>query len=255
MPPEKKTDAKTYEWHDVHQAFQSPTELRGKLLETFQDKLPNTLDFQVGYLTRRGNSKRWIEQEADLISMYSQFEQGDTITIFCDGKSMAKVDQTPSRKRKRASDDIAPDHEEEVKRVADELNDMHGEQWNRRQYLLWARMFVNKQWTSLDEEPDIPLFRGGIKTPRKKETLTDAILTFAKAITSQPQSTPSTQARNSPSVPVSTGVSPASKAKLSSTYITQLRELQQLRESGVLSEDEFLEQKKFALDSIRKMNK
>ena len=234
----------------MHQMFQSPTELRVKLLETFKEKLPNSTDFQVGYLTKRG--KRWIEQEADLMSMYSQFEQGDTITIFCDGKSTT---QAPSRKRKHVSDDTASDHEEEVKRVADELNDMHGEQWNRKQYLLWARMYVNKQCRSLEEEPDIPLFRGGLKTPRKKETLTDAILTFAKAITPQPLSTPapcSTQAVNSP---VSTGVSPASKAKLSSSYITQLRELQQLREGGVLSEEEFQEQKKFALDSILKMNK
>ena len=150
----------------MHQLFQSPTELRGKLLETFKEKLPNSFDFQV---TKRGNSKRWIEQEADLMSMYGQFEQGDTITIFCDGKSTTQVERTPSRKRKRASDDTASDHEEEVKRVANELNDMHGEEWNRKQYLLWARMYVNKQWSSLEEEPDIPLFRGGLKTPQKKK--------------------------------------------------------------------------------------
>ena len=52
----------------------------------FQGESPSG-DFPVGYITKRGNSKRWIEQPADLSSMYRQFESGDTITFFCDGKA------------------------------------------------------------------------------------------------------------------------------------------------------------------------
>ena len=72
--------------------------------------------------------------------MYSQFEPGDTITIFCEGKRNDDTNQTPnSRKRKRADSSVSVnDHEEEVKRVAKELNDKHGERWNQKQYLLWA---------------------------------------------------------------------------------------------------------------------
>ena len=51
-------------------------------MDTFTGKLPSTYDFQIGYLTKKGSSKRWIEQEADLLSMYAQFDQCDTITIF-----------------------------------------------------------------------------------------------------------------------------------------------------------------------------
>ena len=56
---------------------------------------------------------------------------------------------------------------------------------------------------------------------------------------------------HTPQSPLPSGVSPASKAKLSSAYISQLRELQELRESGVLSEEEFQEQKMFALNNTR----
>ena len=83
IPPDKKSDAKNYEWHNVHESFSSPTDLRGKLMDTFKGKLLSTYDFQIGYLTKRGSSKWCIEQEADLISMYTH---SDTITIFCDGK-------------------------------------------------------------------------------------------------------------------------------------------------------------------------
>ena len=111
---------------------------------------------------------------------------------------------------------------------------------------------VNNQWSSLDNEPDIPLLRGGLKTAHKKETLSKVIAgaatAFAKALTPQRMSPPKKQSS------VQTSVSPASKAKLSGAYISQLRELQ-LRESGVLDEDEFQEQKRFALDDIRGMNK
>ena len=245
----------------MHESFLSPTELKGKLMDTFKGKLPSTYDFQIGYFTKKGNSKRWIEQEADLVSMYGQFENSDTITIFCDGKQKEAVGQ--ARKRKRTTDDdagSASDHEEKVRHVAEQLSEKHGDKWDQKQYLLWARMYVNKQWKSLDEEPDIPLLRGGLKKVPRKESISDAItgaaIAFAKALTPQntPTPTPTKQSSGTHS-PLPTGVSPASKAKLSSTYISQLRELQELRESGVLSEEEFQEQKMFALNNIRGMNK
>lgn len=65
----------------MHDSFSSPTELKGKLMDTFTGKLPSPYDFQIGYLTKKGSSKWWIEQDADL-SMYAQFDQCDTITIF-----------------------------------------------------------------------------------------------------------------------------------------------------------------------------
>ena len=53
-----------------------------------------------------------------------------------------------------------------------------------------------------------------------------------------------------PCQPLPSGVSPASKARLSYAYIFLLRELQELRESRVLSKEEFQEQKVFALNDV-----
>ena len=85
----------------MHDSFSSPTNLKGKLMDTFMGKLPSTYDLQIGNLTKKGSSKRWIEQEADL-SMYAQFDQCDRITIFCDGKQETAAN---ARKRKRVADD------------------------------------------------------------------------------------------------------------------------------------------------------
>ena len=54
---------------------------------------------------------------------------------------------------------------------------------------------------------------------------------------------------------VNTSVSPSSKVRLSGQYIEQLKFLQELRESAVLSEEEFEEQKTFAVQNICGLNK
>ena len=131
---EKKSDSKTYKWHGVTETFSSPIQLKERLVDDFKDKLPG--EFDVGYVAKRGNAKRWIHQAADLTSMCKQLGTSDTITRFAEGL----------------------------------------------------------------------------------------------------------------------GVSPSSKATLTSNYISQLKSLQELREIGVLSDEEFAEQKRFALDNIRKLN-
>ena len=47
-------------------------------------------------ITKCGNSRHWIEQAADLNSVYRQFESGDTITFLCDGK----LEKSGENKRK-----------------------------------------------------------------------------------------------------------------------------------------------------------
>lgn len=96
-----------------------------------------------------------------------------------------------ARKRKRLADDSitsASDHEE-LKRVTEQLGEKHGDLWDRKQYLLWAWMYVNNQWKSLDEEPDIPLLCGGLNKILRKESFSDAItgaaIAFAKTLTAQ----------------------------------------------------------------------
>ena len=252
IPQEKKSDSKTYEWHGVTETFSSPIQLKERLVDDFKDKLPG--EFDVGYVAKRGNAKRWIHQAADLTSMYKQLGTSDTITLFAEGLQTC----SSGGKRKRKADDGPSgtiNHEDEVESVATKLQTMHGDKYNPQQLKLWARMIVNKQHKNFEEPPDIPIITGGIKKPRKNsDSMSEVICNAAVAITqaltpskSSPHPLPSQKGSL-------IGVSPSSKATLTSNYISQLKSLQELREMGVLSDEEFAEQKRFALDNIRKLN-
>lgn len=167
IPQEKKSDAKTFEWHNVHDVFTSPAALRFKLIDSFKAKVPATNNFEIiDYIAKRGNGKQWIEDKADLASMYKHMESCETITLFCEGRSESTAHASTGSKRKRKSQgDEATgcdrlDHEDEVKRLELDRADKHGTEYNDKQLKLWAQMVVNKQHDDLDEPPNIPLITG-----------------------------------------------------------------------------------------------
>ena len=51
----------------------------------------------------------------------------------------------------------------------------------------------------------------------------------------------------------SIGLSPMKKAELRSTYLKQLGELRQLRDNGILTEEEYEEQREDQIDSMRNL--
>ncbi len=185
--------------------------------------------------------------------MYAQFERSKGITLFCEGRAESPNTQPTGRKRKSSYDD----HEEDVDRLSIELAEKHEGKYNERQLRLWARMIANHQHDDMEKPPNIPIITGGVqvKRPARKEILTDALSSIAtaltKALTPKSQTSPPTTPKSGSKAP---GVSPVSKAKISSQYISQLKSIQDLRECGVLSETEFEEQKRYALNSIRSLH-
>ena len=260
--PQKKSDAKIFEWHDMQERFNSLTVLKRKLKESFNKQLPFE-DFEVGYIAKKGNRKRWIIGKDDLVSMYKQAEH-DAITLFCE---VCPTDPSTTGTRKRRSGDSSTcsnyaEHEQEVKRIALDLSDQHGNRYNERQFRLWASMIVNGQHSDHDKPPNIPLLTGGgAKKMPKKDSLTEAITNaataFASVMNNSQKTTPTkvsdipNSVNNKSPEPSSLTVSPRSKAQLSGLYIAQLKDLQSLLESGVLTVDEFKEQKEIALQNIR----
>ena len=95
--------------------------------------------------------------------MYRKFKSGDTVTLFCDGKSGENKRKRKSTTADDTSDSTHGDHEQQIKKIALELADMHGEKYNDNQFRLWARMMVNKQHDNMDHPPNIPLITGGVK--------------------------------------------------------------------------------------------
>ena len=97
-------------WHDAREAFDSPRALRLKLMESFPNDLPDHINFQLGYFEGRGSTKRWIVESPDLQSMYSDFEAGAKITLWCEGNPVTSNDTESSsaKEAKQSATDGEP---------------------------------------------------------------------------------------------------------------------------------------------------
>ncbi len=270
--PAKRSDYVTRTWHGVTDVFDSPTAIRQKLKESFPDKL--SADFQIGYIEKRCNSKRWIEEPADCKAMYDSYRKGDKITLWCVSIQDTDSDAQPAkgRKRKKRDEDKQTSkrdvHESEVDKVFHELRSKHGDDYTGPQYRVWSRMIVNKIHDSLEEPPNIPIITGEIPRGKRKKTcssdsISEALIGAAAAVTKylatdgsgNQTPSPSTPPRKSSNRIQAVGVSPLSKAKLSDQYITQLQRLQSLLDNNVLTPEEFAEQKTYTLTNLRSLNR
>ena len=63
----------------IHEKFEHATELKTKLVASFEDKLPPLSGLEYDYLHK--GSKRWIENDQDLEAMYKLFTSGDVFFI------------------------------------------------------------------------------------------------------------------------------------------------------------------------------
>ena len=125
--------------------FESVAELKLKLMDDFQEFVPSTPQFQVGYI--EGSSKQhWIISREDLDTMYESASDRE-VMIWCDKKSSEAQDHQGTRKRK-SSEDGAPapkasksgEHKEELLRIVDQLMDKHANKYSIPQYRLWAKL-------------------------------------------------------------------------------------------------------------------
>ena len=68
--PNKKSDVAVFYLNDFNGAFDSVTSLRVKLIETFKERDPSTLDFNVGYYEGSQQAKIWLVTTDDLKTFY-----------------------------------------------------------------------------------------------------------------------------------------------------------------------------------------
>lgn len=177
--------------------------------------------------------------------MYKLFSTNDEITLWCEGR--LPPDQPTKGGRKRKADELEQSTKtDKIDELAHELYQKHGETYSMQQFRLWARMLLNKQYKSMETAPPYPPFQEKIhKTCKQENSLSDALTSAATAVVGLLQGESAT---------LSPGVSPGKRAHVSGQYLEQLEKFKKLRGSEVLSAEEFEEQKKFALDNIRKLN-
>ena len=106
----------------------------------------------------------------------------------------------------------------------------------------------NGQHSSLDEAPPYPLFNGGTKKPpaKRESVLNEALTNCANVVSAITGNNP---------VSAPGPVSPGKRARVSGLYLEQLERLRALQQSGVLTPEEFEEQKAYALKNVRELNK
>ena len=101
MNPCKKNDViMVRELHTFSSKFVSVSSIRNKLRDEFQNYIPNSEDFNIGYLDSQ--TKIWLVTSEDVQSMYRKFNKGGLITLWCNGKPSEEEISTENRKRKRS---------------------------------------------------------------------------------------------------------------------------------------------------------
>ena len=110
---------------------------------------------------------------------------------------------------------------------------------------------------SYDEPPQIPLLTGKQKgCVLRKENISDALVGAATALAQAIMPPVSSPSKSTSSVPgPAHQLSPNNKANLRRRYLKDLRSLSQLLNDGVLTPEEFQEQKDTLLSGLRSLSK
>ncbi len=191
------------------------------------DKLQQFIDdngIQCGYVLPghgfRGKH-RSLENEDDLVTMYSEYKNRKTITLWMKiiTRTKRKRDSSNNResspKPKRSSYDSHLNKVSEVEEIVEKLQKKHENKHTSEQYRAWAHMLQMQKHTLCDNPPDKPSFGKS----RKR---------------------------------VEVGISPIKRIGLRSECIEQLDKWYRLRERGVISAEQYEEMQQTILTDIKR---
>lgn len=241
--PNKRNDFVIRHLNHCTTKLPSVAALRVQLSGEFKDQVPTTDSFNVGYFDGNQQSKVLLVTDNDLDTMYRRFGNGGLVTLWCDGRS------TGGTKRKRDEESAVRrrEQDEDENSYYRTLIDKHKDKCTTPQYRLWAKMQVNGLHDDLDTPPNIPSFSNPPKRQRTNslsDSLTGAAIAFANTLSQGPNT-----------IPVSSmGVSPGKTIELRMKSYQQLRYLQQLYDDGIIDEEDFKQQKKNVLGSLRSLS-
>ena len=216
--------------------------------------------FDVGFV--EGSNVVRIRSKEDLSELWSALmKPGCKKILWCDGLADG-VESVKNNRRKRALDSgetgthvakkktvINSNRDEKVQDAVDSLKKAHGSFYTMMQFRIWAEMLISGMHASFEQPPVTSMFKraGGSSTPVKSKehsasvkVLTDAAAAFATAI--------------SPGV---TGVSasPVRVIDSRSKLYKQLNELQALRASEIITDEEYEIEKTSILTMLRQLRK
>lgn len=267
--------------HKFHGKFSSVISMKVKVIEEFQELVPQTLEFHLGYYLGKQSTKYWVMSEDDLAVMYASLDEDgkDNVLLWCDGRSPAPQNclqsssSLPTSRKRKNTDHVVDKQQEKIDDfdIYKSLKEKHGSTYTNPQLRLWARMIEAGNHESTEDPPKIPAITGAIPK-KKKESLTEAIsnaaVTFAQAFKTPDiavscasnslvvnQTTPPkpVQSRGGISNDLGSGISPGRTTDLRIKKLQELKQLQQLLEENVINREEFNEQKALVLNALRKL--
>ena len=235
-------------------------------------------DFDVGFLS--GNNVITIRSAADLNEFWSDFRAGKKVMLWCDGLREAHTTNSPSTsasdkrkrghnhsaqqldsdeenyqlskqpapKRKRVS---AEEREDRVQSTIDKLKEKHGPEFTPMQFRIWSEMIVGGIHSSIDNPPTSAMFtragKGVISSKKKDDSVAEALTHAALTISSALSPT-------TPGKGTVMGTSPVRLIESRSKCYKQLHDLNTLKVSGVLSEEEYDNEKGAVLRVLKKLS-
>ena len=245
----------------------SPDRLKNALSEQYGDVLPPIDKMEIGYFHQ--SKKMWIKNRLDLNDVWKLVQNGERVTLWCMGALTEPSTPTDGQKRpiensssngeepasKRAKKQSSADEKKAV--LADfehKLQQKHEDKYSRFQIKIWAEALASGQYTDLDTPPGYAMF--GRENRDKKVSkdgnvevvmsgMMNMMNTLCQALTPTPKVTSSERKQ--------VGLSPMKRAELRSTYLKQLSELRQLHDNGILTEDEYEEQREDLIESMRNL--
>ena len=209
------------------------------------------------------STQQWIIARVDLDAMYESAKEDVEIILWCDKKVEVPKDEG-SRKRKSTytpTEDCTlaskvskgEECDQELLTIVDQLKKRHSDGSTVPQLRLWAKYIQSMRHDSYEEPPNIPLITGtpDSRKTTKKESCSDVLAGAATAIVKALKQSPK---KCSTPTFVTRSFSPNSHANLRRKHLEDLRTLHSLYEDGVLSVDEYKEQKQGILSTLRVLN-
>ena len=227
-----------------------------------------TDDFDVGYY--QATTVVSIRSTQDVIEVWNDVKKGVKVVLWCDGLKESNLTKAKSRKRskKRIDSDLDSDEDvivtsgrsaskkkksdkdEQLEKTVNELKELHEQQYTLMQYRIWGEMIIGGLYSSKTEAPNTSMFsRAGGKEPKKRYEVAEAVGEVAKEIKSAIAGVVPSAKHASTSLVAS----PAKSIDNQSKYYKQLGDLNELRNSGVLTEEEYLCEKEAITITLRKL--
>ena len=226
-----------------------------------------TDDFDVGY--HQATTVVSIRSTQDVIEVWNDVKKGVKVVLWCDGLKESDLTKAKSRKRSKKRIDSDSDSDEDVivtsgrsaskkksdkdeqlEKTVNELKELHEQQYTPMQYRIWGEMIIGGLYSSKTEAQNISMFsRAGGKEPKKRYEVAEATGEVAKEIKSAIAGVVPSAKHASTSLVAS----PAKSIDNRSKCYKQLGDLNELRNSGVLTEEEYLREKEAIMITLKKL--